>query len=358
MPLSEYVGNLHMHTPYSDGELSHAAIATVAMRAGLDFIIVTDHNVWVQGPEHYYEEAGQRVLMLVGEEVHDQTRIPQKNHLLVYNTDRELAPYARDPQVLLDTAREVGALTFLAHPFDPPMPALKELGLEWANWEVTGYTGLEIWNYMTEFKGLITSYVAAFRYAFYPEQGIRGPAPETLAKWDELTAAGQRVVAIGNSDAHGTEYGLFGVRRVIFPYEFLFKQVNTHVLTETAFTGDYAHDKRLVLDALTKGHCFVAYDALGSPKGFRFSVNHDRGVAIMGDEVFNKSGITLQIAVPARARLRLIQNGKVIVEHADQTHITHIAQAGEAGVFRVEAHLMFKGQWRGWIYSNPIYVRG
>jgi hypothetical protein len=50
------VGNMHMHTHYSDGEKWHAEIADDAIAAGLDFIIVTDHNVWVQGVEGYYEK--------------------------------------------------------------------------------------------------------------------------------------------------------------------------------------------------------------------------------------------------------------------------------------------------------------
>jgi hypothetical protein len=37
----EYVGNMHMHTPYSDGEGSHVEIARTAQQAGLDFVIVT-----------------------------------------------------------------------------------------------------------------------------------------------------------------------------------------------------------------------------------------------------------------------------------------------------------------------------
>jgi len=36
-----------MHTPYSDGALYHADLAQVALEAGLDFICVTDHNVYV-----------------------------------------------------------------------------------------------------------------------------------------------------------------------------------------------------------------------------------------------------------------------------------------------------------------------
>jgi hypothetical protein len=54
----EYAGNLHMHTPFSDGMGTYDEIASAALRAGLDFVIVTDHNVWVEGPEGYYYQDG------------------------------------------------------------------------------------------------------------------------------------------------------------------------------------------------------------------------------------------------------------------------------------------------------------
>ena len=93
----EVAGNLHIHTPYSDGEKYHYDIAEAAIAAGLDFIVVTDHNVWVDGIERYVENEQGRVLLLVGEEIHDARREPQGNHLLVYGAERELAMHAAEP---------------------------------------------------------------------------------------------------------------------------------------------------------------------------------------------------------------------------------------------------------------------
>ena len=98
--MHEYVGNMHMHTPYSDGTKWHAQIASEAIRAGLDFIIVTDHNIWVDGVEGYYETAEGRVLVLTGEEVHHVRRKPQASHLLIYGAEKEMSCYAADPQNL------------------------------------------------------------------------------------------------------------------------------------------------------------------------------------------------------------------------------------------------------------------
>jgi hypothetical protein len=356
MTVFESVINLHAHTPYSDGAWYHARIAEAAMMAGLDMICVTDHNVWVDGPERYYEKDGRRVLLLVGEEIHDQARRPQKNHLLAYNHNRELARLAPDPQKLIHGVSDCGGLSFLAHPFDNSLQLFNHEDISWVNWEVTGYTGLEIWNYMADWASLLTSRSAAIRYALNPELGVTGPKPQTLAKWDELTAAGRRVVGIGNADAHGTTVSHWGYTRVIFPYEFLFRQVNTHVLTREPLTGDYARDRDLLMAALARGNAFIGYDGLAPTRGFRFSANSARGAAVMGDEIMNQAGLTLVISAPQPATLRLLRNGCEVLKRRAQ-NITHVLAPGETGAYRVEAHLEFKGRTRYWILSNPIYVK-
>ena len=116
--MHELVISLHMHTTYSDGTGSHRDIANAAIRAGLDAVIVTDHNVLVKGPEGYSKEGKKRLLMLIGEEIHDQARVPQKSHLLVFNAKRELATFAPDPQILIDNVRREGGLSFIAHPHE------------------------------------------------------------------------------------------------------------------------------------------------------------------------------------------------------------------------------------------------
>jgi hypothetical protein len=99
----------------------------------------------------------------------------------------------------------------------------------------------------------------------------------------------------------------------------------------------------------------VGYDLPAPTKGFRFSAQGDKGSAQMGDEIPGSLGVTMQVAVPAKADLRIIGNGKVVKQKNDDTHLTFITS--EPGAYRVEAHILFKGQKRGWIFSNPIYVR-
>ena len=288
--MHEIIVNLHMHTRYSDGSGTHKDIAQAAMKAGLDAVIVTDHNVLVQGVEGYYRSGPRRVLLLVGQEVHDRTRDPQKNHLLIFNTDRELATFGDDPQRVVDAAQEAGAMAFIAHPRDLAAPAFNEGDISWEAWDVTGYTGLELWNSLSELKSYLNNKLQGVFHAYFPQFVGHGPYPEVLQKWDELTLDGKRVVAVGGSDAHAWLHSLGPLRRVIFPYEFHFKSVNTHLFTSEPLTGELATDRRLVYEAFENGRCFVGYDLPASTKGFRFRAQGFEKTVIMGEEISAKNG--------------------------------------------------------------------
>ena len=362
-----YSGNLHMHTPYSDGEKWHAQIAADAVAAGLDFIIVTDHNVWVSGVEGYYETKQGRILLLTGEEVHNVRRQPQASHFLAFGAQRELARYADDPQRLIDETLSAGGLGFLAHPHEKELALINSPDLGWHDWDIEGFSGLELWNYMSSIKNVVADRLAglrmhnrlleallALRMTLRPERYVIGPEPETLQLWDDFLARGMRVVAIGNSDAHGTPMSLGPIRRDIYPYEFLFRAVNTHVLLEKPLSGDVADDARMLLRAVGRGNCWVGYDMPSSTADFRFTVQGAvRG--IMGDEMPLGIGATLQVSAPARCRIRVIRHGEIVAESERATNLTYIPT--KPGAYRVECWLPYEGRERGWIFSNPIYLR-
>jgi hypothetical protein len=345
--------NLHMHTTYSDGSGTHADLGKIALKTNVDVLLVTDHNVLVEGVDTFFREGKRRVLVIANEEIHDQGRTPQKNHLLVFGADKELAPLANDPQSLIDAVREAGGICFIAHPFDPAMPAFGETDISWADWSVTGYTGIELWNGFSELKTVVKGKWSAVAFAFFPELIPHGPLQETLKKWDELTGKGGRVVAIGGSDAHAEHRSLGPLHKVIFPYDYHFKTINTHILTPNDLTGDLLRDKKMVLDALAAGHCFIGYDLPASTKGFQFSAQSKLASASMGDEIKFSGPVTLQVKLPSTAEIHLVMGGRVIKIGRGETMV-YICQ--ERGVYRVEAYRQFMGKRRGWIFSNPIYI--
>lgn len=353
----EYIGNLHIHTPYSDGEAFHAEIADAAISTGLDFVVVTDHNIRVADVEGYYgDEQRGYTLVLTGEEVHDRTRQPQVNHCLVYNAKQEMTRYASDPQALIKAVTRAGGLTFLAHPFDKNVEWREGLeGIPWVDWDIEGFTGLEIWNYMTAFKQILENPVKAIRRIFSPEEAMIGPDEEVLAKWDQLLAQGKRVVGIGNSDAHATPMQIGPIKHIIFPYDYLFNCVNTHILTQHPFSGDVEHDAELIYRALGKGNAFISYQIPGKAKGFRFTAQGAQSSgAQMGENIRLGHGVTLQVLIPARARIKMIFRGQVVANEANVENLTYVAS--QPGAYRVEVWRDYKGVERCWILSNPIYV--
>jgi len=352
--MAEIVLNLHMHTRYSDGCGTHADIAEAGIKAGIDALIVTDHNVLVKGVEKYYTSGDKRILLLVGEEIHDQARHPQKSHLLVFGIQKEMAQHADDLIRLTRTIQLEGGLAFAAHPTDPAAPAVGEEDLSWEDWQVEDLNGLELWNHFSEFKGLLKSKLHAFFYVFFPQLIARGPYPQTLKKWDELLTSGRRLMAIGGSDAHALQYHVGPFQKIIFPYELHFRSVNTHLLLEKNLTGDVLQDRRMIYDAMRKGRCFVANDMPASARGFSFSA-HGFGLKVgMGEEISAEKGVTFQINLPIPADCRLVCNGKIAQSWQKQKLCTYITT--EPGVYRVEAFIDYLGRSVGWIYSNPIFV--
>ena len=352
--MEELVLALHIHSVYSDGNGTHAEIGKAALKAGVDALIVTDHNIWVEGSEKYFQEGRNKILMLIGEEVHDPTLVDGCNHMLIFGADRELSPYNKDPQQLIDQATRYGGLTFIAHPIEDELLRFGEKAFSWNDWEIKNFTGIELWNQMSEFKSRSTSFGKAFLHAISPKYLSQGPLTRTLCLWDSLLSQGKQIAIVGGVDAHEIKKRLGPIKLTLFPYDFQFRTLNTHLLTPTSLSGNLADDKRMILDALRSGHAFVSYDLPYSTRGFRFTVDNRSGEFIMGDKVSTQGGLTFQVRLPIRSHCRLLKDGNLIKETFDREVLTHITS--DKGVYRSEVYVNYLGRERGWIFSNPIYA--
>lgn len=347
--------NLHVHSTYSDGSGNYARIAQAALDAGLDVVIITDHNVLVKGLEKYYEKDGKRVLLLTGEEVHNQDRMPQKDHLLIIGCRQEMAQHAHDPQLLINKVTRDGGFTFIAHPYEYDLPMFNETDITWESWEVSGYTGLELWNGFSELKTIARTLPQVIFYAFAPELIPHQPLPQTLAKWDELLSAGRKVVAVAGSDAHALNYRYGPVRKVIFPYRYHFSSINNHLILPEPLTGDLSKDKKEVYNALGNGSCYICLDRAAPSQGFTFTIENSETRVSMGNEITLDPGATVRISLPRKATIRLLHNGAILAEK-DNTDLL-VKTINQPGAYRAEIYIDHLGEKRGWIFSNPIYAR-
>jgi hypothetical protein len=140
------------------------------------------------------------------------------------------------------------------------------------------------------------------------------------------------------------------VRLDVDPYFRSFRNASTHVLapklTEAAIRA-----------ALKAGHAYVAHDWMGDPTGFRFVATDSRGhsVAIMGDEVKWAEDLKLTAKLPLPAYVRWLRHGKEVARSEGKADFAFAVK--EAGVYRLEAWLKLDGEYRPWLFANPIYIR-
>lgn len=360
----EYFGNIHMHTTHSDGVGDFEELVQAAAAVGLNFVFVTDHNILVRDSEEGYRHG---VLTLVGEEIHDPDLEPPGNHLLCLGVEEDLTVLGPHPQKLIDGVNEQGGLPFLAHPIER-FTELIPAHYPWHNWEVTDFHGVELWNYMSGFRGMVSSKTQALLMGFFPHFFTTGPLPEMLTKWDELTAT-RPVVALGGVDVHAETYHIGPIHRCFLPYTHCARALNTHILTENPFHGpngsqptpkddpSVRHDRGQVLGALRAGRCWLGYDLVEWSNGFAFWAEHDRGGGVMGETIgtpSHGSATRFRVDTPAEGEIRLLRGGQVIAQSQGR-RLEH--RDSRPGVYRVEVWKKRWGQPRGWIFSNPIYVR-
>jgi len=353
--MNEIIANIHIHTSYSDGSKIHAKIAEDAIRSGIDVLFFTDHNVCVEEIGGYFSNSDGRVLMVMSEEIHDTNAFPQKNHLLALGVGESLSKLANNRQTLIDKIHSMGGLSFIAHPYDPALPAFNEADISWEDWSVKGFTGIELWNGFSELKVRVKKKSSAYFYAFFPKFLPMSPPSRTLLIWDNLLKKGSKIVAIGGSDAHAMHFSKGLLKRVVFPYKYHFKTINNHILLKEQLTGNAKKDSKSILDTLRKGNSFIANDLIKSSKGFRFYLCNRNSRILMGESCRFEKNLRLQVFLPHSADCIIIKNGSQYHRVFGKNNIE--VEVSSPGIYRVECYKWFLGRKRGWIFSNPIYIK-
>jgi hypothetical protein len=351
LPLTDYAGVIHLHSAYSfDGRTPVAEIVAAANKNGLDFLLLTDHGT-LQARRDGWEGWHGGTLLIIGEEI-----APRFNHLLAFQLQESIMsaddPPNVSPQAYLDRIRTRGGISFIAHPDHEGTPLFHVKHFPWTDWSVTGYTGIGIWDFMTDWQNSLTGYLrAALSYA-NPAFFLRGPSPQTLARWDRLSHE-RRVVGIGELDNHDTLSRIGKFRLSVFPFARVFRLIRTHILTTGPLTGNSRSDIAAILDALRNGRAYVALDRYRDSSGFSLVLTEGGQSATMGDEFILRRSAEITASFPHKARIRLIRNGSLFY----QTTANEFSVAvSEPGIYRIEADLNVYGHYLPWIFSNPIAV--
>jgi hypothetical protein len=349
-------GALHVHTTRSDGTGSLDQIAAAAARAGLKFVVFTDHGDAAREPDPPLYRSG--VLCIDGVEISTDG-----GHVLALGMPRSpyrLAGEARD--VVEDIAR-LGGMSIAAH------PGSEKPQLRWVEWTAP-FNGIEWLNGDSEWRdeprGNLARAVMTFPFRPVGSLSAILDRPESIMRrWDVLTGRRQ-VVAVAAADAHARvslrgssdEYDSVGVLHMP-SYEHMFRSFSITAV-DVRLSGEAGADARAVIDALRRGHVFSSIDALASPAAMAFSAVRGTLRASAGDVVPIGAGeltLSLDSNAPPGAQIVLWKSGQPISTVAGPAH-RWTADGKERAAYRVEITLP---EAPGappvpWAVSNPIYV--
>jgi hypothetical protein len=336
----EYVGAVHIHSTHSDGAKSIDEIIPIASRAGLDYILISDHMTLEglnRGKEGFYDD----LLVLIGYEIHDSDH---HNHYLAFGL-KEVLPPELSPEEYVSEVKRRGGLGVIAHPDEVRQLLKKFPCYPWTAWEAQGFDGIEIWNQMSEWMEGLTR-LNILKMVIHPRRMLRSPTARILRIWDDLNQE-RPVVGLGGIDVHGYPYRLGPLELTIFPYKVQFRSIRTHLLLREPLSRDLTEAREQVYRAIRGCNVFISNYRWGDARGFLFGVEVNGRIKLPGEKVPLSPGAKIVCRSPRRARLRLMLRGEAIQETSG-THLEYLPD--KPGNYRLEAYV----RGRGWVFTNHL----
>jgi hypothetical protein len=354
-------GVYHAHSRESDGTGTVPEIALAAERAGLQFVVLTDHHDGSR-PEHPPRYYGS-VLVVEAAEI---SAAP--GHYVALGLARSPYPLAGEPRDVVEDVRRLGGFGIAAHP-DSPRESLR-----WLDWGAD-IDGMEWFNADSQWRAepILSLARSIPQYPIRPSETVASmflrPA-HTLSRWDKLTEV-KRVVGIAGSDAHarfgiggGSDPYQGGLTVHAPSYEAVFRAMSLSVELDATFTRDAVVDAGRLIAAIRAGHLYAVIDGFRTPGWLSFEGRSGSARAREGDILPIRGLVHLRAEcdMPAGSRMTLIRNGQPVRTTAESV-LDWVVQGAEnerppGGTFRVEVQLAGHTGERAmpWIVSNPIYV--
>lgn len=354
-PATTVRGAFHVHSDRSDGSGTVDTIAAAAARAGLQFVIMTDHGDGTRAPDAPSYRSG----VLVVDAVELNTT---GGHYAAIDLPASPYPLAGTPDDVIEDVHRLGGFGIAAHPGSP------RSSLSWQEWNAP-IDGLEWINADSEWRDELRAPIARALLS-YPLRAAQSMAtlldrPDSVMRqWDDI-AARRRIVALAGADAHAR----LGLRQRSDPdvasfhvplpgYESSFRAFSNHVMLDAPLAGEAVADARRVLDAIRNGRVYSVIDALASPGSLSFTAVNGAGTATIGGTLPVSGDVALRASAhaPPGTILVLLRNGRRVREATDAA-LDATVDGGPA-TYRIEGYVAGGPGTPPvpWIVSNPIYV--
>lgn len=285
-----FKGDTHLHTSNSfDGYYTKGQLVEKCKNIGLDFMIITDHNVNSVDKSYYDGD----MLVIQGQELTDEP-----GHVNVWGKKVPLDPpytleTAEDYKKIIDLCVEAGATISMNHPFCSNCPFLLDM-------EAYPFDCVEVWNTIQHSDNI-----------------------KNRDWWVNQLLKGNRIGAVGGSDYHKDQAGI--------P---LLAMPTTHVLAEEK-------TEEAILRAMREGRSVVTNKPDSS------MIYLTCGDAQIGDTVKLSENKTVTVSVDNLKRghrVIVYNNEKVIFDYKATKNIKHFistAEIEETGFVRAEITYRF-----------------
>ena len=168
---------VHLHSTHSDGTGTVGQIARAGQRAGVDVVLLTDHDDLTaarSGQEGWYGSC----LLLAGLEISPVGR----NHMLAFGLDSVLDHSGLSPGEIAEAVRARGGVGFAAHPFSTGserFARVRSLGesMEWQ--DLDSLDGLEVWSFVADNGQELAGIRDAIEFVTRPERHVTHPPGAT-----------------------------------------------------------------------------------------------------------------------------------------------------------------------------------
>ena len=338
---------VHLHSTHSDGTGTVREIARDGERAGVDVVLLTDHDNLDAarfGEEGWYGST----LLLAGHEVSP----PVRNHMLAFGVERRSTGRA---------CRRAGSPTRCATRAGSgsrrtPSPRhrsrsgwLSSLGRSMLWEDLDCVDGIEVWSFVSDGGQNVEGWRDALQMITRPERYVTHPPRHNLDEWDRL-AATRRVVGIGGLDAHQFGVRVLGRALRLMSYHRSF-QPAAH-----ARAGGGAAERA---SSSTTVRWYSRRCARGAASSARTRWRPGAGSASRGMMWKwvarpRSTGRSCACSFHGRRRCGCWRTARRWRARTG-TSLSHRAE--RPGVYRVEAYLETFGQRRTWLLSNPVYLR-
>ena len=335
----KYRGGIHIHSENSDGTGNTDQITKSAKKAGLSWIIITDHDNF-----DINEGIFNGIYLIKGEEISPET----ENHYIALDIKNKINS-GNNPQLYIDEVHAQGGIGFAAHPDEKDERNNNYPPIKWNKTYIPD--GVEIWNWFSSWgDNLDSKNIFKLAYSFLFKHNLVSKASEkTLSWWDELNNNSEKIVpAIGGIDAHALKIKDYILPVTVFSYDSMLKTINNIIYLENELATDFATAKKQILTAIRNANNLILNQHI-SKEIPKIEITNKNQTATIGETLELDNETFLNVELTQKATIKVMLNGRELCKFFEKKCKLLLKEIGK---YRIEIFIKNKA----FAYSNPIVV--